>query len=155
MALVVDGRGTGAIGAKLRMASKTVEAHLRRAVRSTRLQSRTELATRALREGWLDIPQFAVPTGEWFAPRLNGRRGGGSDRLDLGVPTAVPLQFVQSSGPGNVMETISRRLRSQCTWTRTRHAQRAGVWALHRARSDANRRLLAGGFSIRVLRALD
>ena len=57
--LVVDGRSNDEIGAVLGIASKTVEAHLRRIFERLGLQSRTELATRALREGWLDVP--AVP----------------------------------------------------------------------------------------------
>ena len=59
--LVVDGRSNDEIGALLGIASKTVEAHLRRIFERLGLQSRTELATRALREGWLDIP--ASPSG--------------------------------------------------------------------------------------------
>ncbi len=57
--LVVDGRSNDEIGATLGIASKTVEAHLRRIFERLGLQSRTELATRALREGWLEVP--AVP----------------------------------------------------------------------------------------------
>jgi DNA-binding NarL/FixJ family response regulator len=56
VALVVDGRSNDEIGARLGIASKTVEAHLRRLFDRLGLQSRTELATRALREGWLEIP---------------------------------------------------------------------------------------------------
>lgn len=44
------------IGAALGIASKTVEAHLRRLFDRLGLQSRTELATRAIREGWLGVP---------------------------------------------------------------------------------------------------
>ncbi len=54
--LVVDGRSNDEIGAELGIASKTVEAHLRRMFDRLGLQSRTELATRALREGWLEVP---------------------------------------------------------------------------------------------------
>ncbi len=54
--LVVDGRSNDEIGAELGIASKTVEAHLRRLFDRLGLQSRTELATRALREGWLEVP---------------------------------------------------------------------------------------------------
>jgi two-component system response regulator DevR len=54
--LVVDGRSNDEIGAKLGIASKTVEGHLRRLFGRLGLQSRTELATRAVREGWLDVP---------------------------------------------------------------------------------------------------
>jgi DNA-binding NarL/FixJ family response regulator len=38
------------------MAPKTVESHLRRLFERHGVASRTELATRALREGWLEIP---------------------------------------------------------------------------------------------------
>ena len=54
--LVVDGRSNDEIGAALGITSKTVEAHLRRLFDRLGLQSRTELATRALREGWLELP---------------------------------------------------------------------------------------------------
>jgi DNA-binding NarL/FixJ family response regulator len=54
--LIVDGRSNDEIGAELGIASKTVEAHLRRLFDRLGLQSRTELATRALREGWLEVP---------------------------------------------------------------------------------------------------
>jgi DNA-binding NarL/FixJ family response regulator len=54
--LVVDGRSNDEIGAELGIASKTVEAHLRRLFERCGFQSRTELATRALREGWLEVP---------------------------------------------------------------------------------------------------
>jgi DNA-binding NarL/FixJ family response regulator len=56
VALVVEGRSNDEIGAALGITSKTVEAHLRRLFDRLGLQSRTELATRALREGWLEIP---------------------------------------------------------------------------------------------------
>jgi DNA-binding NarL/FixJ family response regulator len=56
VALVVEGRSNDEIGATLGITSKTVEAHLRRLFERLGLQSRTELATRALREGWLEIP---------------------------------------------------------------------------------------------------
>ena len=56
VALVVEGRSNDEIGATLGVTSKTVEAHLRRLFERLGLQSRTELATRALREGWLEIP---------------------------------------------------------------------------------------------------
>jgi two-component system response regulator DevR len=54
--LVVEGRSNDEIGARLGIASKTVEGHLRRLFGRLGLQSRTELATRAVREGWLDLP---------------------------------------------------------------------------------------------------
>jgi DNA-binding NarL/FixJ family response regulator len=57
--LVVEGRSNDEIGARLGIGAKTVESHLRRLFERLDLASRTELATRALREGWLDLP----PTG--------------------------------------------------------------------------------------------
>lgn len=54
--LVVDGRSNDEIGAALGIGAKTVETHLRRLFERFGLASRTELATRALREGWLDLP---------------------------------------------------------------------------------------------------
>ena len=56
VALVVEGRSNDEIGTALGIAAKTVEAHLRRLFDRLGLQSRTELATRALREGWLEVP---------------------------------------------------------------------------------------------------
>ena len=54
--LVIEGRSNDEIGASLGITSKTVEAHLRRLFDRLGVQSRTELATRALREGWLEVP---------------------------------------------------------------------------------------------------
>ena len=54
--LVVEGRSNDEIAAHLGIASKTVESHLRRIFERVGVVSRTELATRALREGWLDLP---------------------------------------------------------------------------------------------------
>ena len=54
--LVVDGRSNDEIGVALGIGAKTVETHLRRLFDRFELGSRTELAARALREGWLDIP---------------------------------------------------------------------------------------------------
>lgn len=54
--LVVDGRSNDEIGAALGIGAKTVETHLARMFERTGVGSRTELATRALREGWLDVP---------------------------------------------------------------------------------------------------
>ena len=53
---VVEGRSNDEIGADLGIAPKTVESHLRRIFERVEVTSRTELATRALREGWLDLP---------------------------------------------------------------------------------------------------
>ena len=54
--LVVDGWSNDEIGASLGIGARTVETHLRRLYERLGLASRTELATRALREGWLEIP---------------------------------------------------------------------------------------------------
>ncbi len=54
--LVVDGRSNDEIATRLGITAKTVEAHLRRLFERLAIISRTELATRALREGWLDVP---------------------------------------------------------------------------------------------------
>ena len=54
--LVVEGRSNDEIGAELGITTKTVEGHLRRLFERLGTQSRTELATRALREGWLEVP---------------------------------------------------------------------------------------------------
>ena len=52
------GRGAAndEIGAALGIGAKTVETHLARLFERFSIASRTELATRALREGWLDLP---------------------------------------------------------------------------------------------------
>ena len=57
--LVVDGRSNDEIAARLGIGAKTVESHLRRLFERFDLASRTELATRALREGWLEVPPAA------------------------------------------------------------------------------------------------
>ncbi len=57
--LVVEGRSNDEIAARLGIGSKTVESHLRRLFERFDLASRTELATRALREGWLEVPPGA------------------------------------------------------------------------------------------------
>ncbi len=54
--LVVEGLSNDEIGVRLGITCKTVEGHLRRLFARTGVQSRTELATRAVREGWLDVP---------------------------------------------------------------------------------------------------
>ena len=54
--LVVDGRSNDEIAGRLGIGPKTVESHLRRLFERFDLASRTELATRALREGWLEVP---------------------------------------------------------------------------------------------------
>lgn len=54
--LVADGRSNDEVGAELGISTKTVETHLARLFERTGVGSRTELATRAVREGWLDVP---------------------------------------------------------------------------------------------------
>ncbi len=54
--LVVEGRSNDEIGTALGIGSKTVETHLGRLFERLGVASRTELATRALREGWLELP---------------------------------------------------------------------------------------------------
>jgi DNA-binding NarL/FixJ family response regulator len=54
--LVADGRTNDEIGSALKIGSKTVETHLARLFERLGVASRTELAMRALREGWLDVP---------------------------------------------------------------------------------------------------
>jgi len=58
--LVADGRSNDEIGLALGIGTKTVETHLARLFERVGVGSRTELAMRALREGWLDVPP---PTG--------------------------------------------------------------------------------------------
>jgi DNA-binding NarL/FixJ family response regulator len=54
--LVVEGLSNDEIAGRLGIGAKTVESHLRRLFERLDLASRTELATRALREGWLEVP---------------------------------------------------------------------------------------------------
>ena len=54
--LATAGRSNDEIGRTLGIATKTVEAHLGRLYARFDVASRTELAARALREGWLDVP---------------------------------------------------------------------------------------------------
>jgi DNA-binding NarL/FixJ family response regulator len=54
--LVADGRSNDEIGAELGIGAKTVETHLARLFERIGVASRTELATRAVREGWLEVP---------------------------------------------------------------------------------------------------
>ena len=56
---VVEGRSNDEIGGELGVATRTVEAHLTRLFERYDVRSRTELATRAIREGWLDVPSTA------------------------------------------------------------------------------------------------
>ncbi|MGH2445956.1 MAG: response regulator transcription factor [Candidatus Limnocylindria bacterium] len=52
--LVVDGASNDEIGTRLGISSRTVESHLRRLFERHGVASRTELASRAIREGWLE-----------------------------------------------------------------------------------------------------
>ncbi len=54
--LVVDGLTNDEIGASLGIGARTVETHITRVFERFGVLSRTELAARALREGWLDLP---------------------------------------------------------------------------------------------------
>ena len=51
---VVEGASNDEIGARLGISSRTVESHLRRLFERHDVASRTELASRAIREGWLE-----------------------------------------------------------------------------------------------------
>jgi two-component system, NarL family, response regulator DevR len=52
--LVVEGCSNDEIGARLGISAKTVESHLTRIYERVHVASRTELATRAVREGWTE-----------------------------------------------------------------------------------------------------
>ncbi len=56
--LVADGCSNDEIGQRLGITVKTVEAHLGRMFVRAGVHSRTELAIRAVREGWLDLPRI-------------------------------------------------------------------------------------------------
>ena len=56
LGLVVEGRSNDEIGLALGIGSKTVETHVGRMFERFGIASRTELATRSVREGWLDLP---------------------------------------------------------------------------------------------------
>jgi DNA-binding NarL/FixJ family response regulator len=57
--LVAEGRSNDEIGVALGIGAKTVETHLARVFERVGVTSRTELAIRAMREGWLDVPPRA------------------------------------------------------------------------------------------------
>lgn len=59
--LLAEGQSNDEIGVALGITSKSVEAHLGRIFARTGTRSRTELAVRAVREGWLDIPGEPPP----------------------------------------------------------------------------------------------
>ena len=54
--LVADGRTNDEIGQALGITTKAVEGHLGRVFARAGIQSRTELAVRAVREGWIELP---------------------------------------------------------------------------------------------------
>ena len=54
--LLVQGRSNDEIASALGIGSKTVETHLHRLFERCRVASRTELASRAIRNGWLELP---------------------------------------------------------------------------------------------------
>lgn len=54
VSLVVEGRSNDEIAAQLAISIKTVESHLTRIFERVEVTSRTELASRAIREGWLE-----------------------------------------------------------------------------------------------------
>jgi DNA-binding NarL/FixJ family response regulator len=57
IAAVVEGLSNDEIAARLAISPRTVESHLRRLFERHGAASRTELATRALRDGWLELPR--------------------------------------------------------------------------------------------------
>jgi DNA-binding NarL/FixJ family response regulator len=59
LAGIVNGRSNDQIGVDLGITTRTVEAHLTRLYDRFGVHSRTELATRVVREGWLDVPANA------------------------------------------------------------------------------------------------
>lgn len=54
LGLLVDGASNDEIGSRLGISTRTVESHLHRLYERVGVGSRTELAARALREGWLE-----------------------------------------------------------------------------------------------------
>lgn len=53
---VVEGLSNDEVASRLGISPKTVESHLRRVFERHGMASRTELATRAIRDGWLEVP---------------------------------------------------------------------------------------------------
>jgi DNA-binding NarL/FixJ family response regulator len=60
ISLVADGLSNDEIGRSLGITSKSVEAHISRIFARTGVRSRTELATTAIRQGWLELPGGAI-----------------------------------------------------------------------------------------------
>lgn len=56
LGLVAEGRSNDEVGLALGIGARTVETHLARLYERFGAASRTELASRAVREGWLDLP---------------------------------------------------------------------------------------------------
>jgi DNA-binding NarL/FixJ family response regulator len=56
VAAVVDGLSNDEAASRLGISPRTVESHLRRIFERYALASRAELAARAVREGWLEVP---------------------------------------------------------------------------------------------------
>lgn len=61
--LVASGMTNDEIGAELGIGAKTVETHLARLFERLEIASRTELAMRAVREGWLEVPPRSADDG--------------------------------------------------------------------------------------------
>ena len=76
MRLVVDGRSNDEIGLSLGLSSKTIESHLTRIFERSDVSSRTELASRAIREGWL-----AQSRDRWLQAARNARTAHGLEKL--------------------------------------------------------------------------
>jgi len=64
LSLLVDGLSNDEIAGTLGVITRTVEAHLTRLYENFDVHSRTELAARAAREGWLEVPPQDVAGGK-------------------------------------------------------------------------------------------
>lgn len=62
--LVMEGRSNDEVGAHLHVSSKTVEAYLGRLFARFKVDTRLDLALRAEREGWLDLPALDEQNGD-------------------------------------------------------------------------------------------
>ncbi len=71
---VVEGRTNDEIGVALSIATKSVEGHLRRIFERLGIESRAELGTRAVLEGWLDVPTVARRGGHGPTALSRSRR---------------------------------------------------------------------------------